>query len=1176
MRRWLRWFLVSIGVAMVVAVAGYTYIFHLGGVERFVINKINKAIGDQSNLVVSIERIRGSFFSGLLLEGVSIDYVDSVRAINLVTVTQASTRYSIYDLWNRTFEFENIYLDGVDLIVTRGDDGRWLLPLPGPPQPDGGSAVSFAVREWGINDARIRIDQADDTLWVTDLNLVTSLQSEGSTLSMEIRSLSFDSSDPVIRLDNLTGKATFAAGTLLFQDLLIVRDNTRLKVSGTVNVNELTGHVELAVDGLDLAQVSALTGTKLSGVLDLNGTVSFDQIGVNGQVSVGGDFLFAALENLYIDFNFADKLLTLDTLYGTILGNCGIDGRGEVDFATDPEQYRVSADVRNFDLKQIVRGSFDSDLSGRMELRGESFSNTTLLLKLDVDLYESSFDEYPLQRAVGPIHITTDSLRFPTTFQVDYFENSFYVIGAIDYDGGMRLEVEADLANLDRYREKLFIDQPGGRGRARATLSGQTADPDLSGWFASDSLWIYGLYADSAYSTFDIDRFLTGREGMVEVDLFSGATWDVPYDTGYCLIGLDSQLVTIDTVSFRSSYASLSSAGFLDQGSYPWRLTLDTLSLLILERDFYNKSQMVVEIDSLGFDFFRTTIGKDFESIMADKRINFDETMDLALQADSIPIAPWLGLFEQDIDLKADLSGEAQLTGAFTSPEFSLVGSLDSILFRDVFLGDLSGSVHYRDHLVTVDSLIVLSDSGVYRAEGQFYADLSFVNGVEERLPNRPFDLKVTVSDRVFDLVYLLLPSVEQLTGNFNADFRLSGTPGEPHLDGQAYLKNGRLKYFDLVDYIRTDSASFLMRDNKIIIDSVQAYVIDEKKKRSHVLINGDLTVKALDSLYYNIEIDIPEETPFKYDLDDIEGVIRGNLIILGDTPPTVTGDLILSEGKYQVEFADDETGSPLMLALSGENTWDLNINIEIPSNYRIRNEDIDAEFSGFLNIIREEGFYRFIGELEILRGKGFLFDKTFRIIPDSARVIFEDIEYPNPRLDIWAKSRIPISSSGDEERSYQDLKVHVTGTLDNPEFGFFLEKEGGAHAPLSYEAIVPLIIANYYGRESAGGVFEERISQLVSSQVSQIATRRIGVETFEIDPTYEGYLDLARTRVTLGFYTSQNLYLWGRSDVRFGQRPEAGFEYRFSRALLLEGFSDEDETEGERYHLNLKWNLEF
>ena len=212
--------------------------------------------------------------------------------------------------------------------------------------------------------------------------------------------------------------------------------------------------------------------------------------------------------------------------------------------------------------------------------------------------------------------------------------------------------------------------------------------------------------------------------------------------------------------------------------------------------------------------------------------------------------------------------------------------------------------------------------------------------------------------------------------------------------------------------------------------------------------------------------------------------------------------------------------------------------------------------------------------EIQIF-AKGFLFDKTFKIIPDSARVIFEDIEYPNPRLDIWARDRIPMSRSAEEERSYLDLKVNVTGTLDNPEFGFYLEEEGG-DAPLSYEAIVPLIVANYYGSESAGGAFEERISQLVSSQMSQIATRRIGVETFEIDPTYEGYLDLARTRVTLGFYTSQNLYLWGRSDVGFGLRPEAGFEYRFSRALLLEGFSDEDEKEGERFHLNLKWNLEF
>jgi len=1178
MRSLMRWLGIIVAVLLVLGLAFYVYIFHLGGIESYVIGKINDAIADQSGLTVSIDRIRGGFVSDLELEGISIDYSDSTRSFKLVNVSYLTARYALSDLWDRTFMFESVHLDGVDLIVSRGDDGRWLLPLPGAPRTGGGAAPAFTVDELSINNVRLRIDRTDDTLWVTDLSLVMAAHSEGGTTSLEIQSLGFDSSDPVISLDNLSGKATLVDGALVFQDLLILRDQTHIKISGAVDVREWSGQVELVADGLDLEQVSSLTGIGLRGVLDLNGSVTFDRNGLNGRLGLGGDFLFAGLENLYLDFSFADRLLSFDTVYGTILGNCSIDGRGEVDFSDKPEQYWISAELRDFDLTQIIRNSFESDLSGHLDLRGESFSNTTMLLRLDVNLHESAFDEYPLHRASGPIHITTDSLWFPSVFQVDYFENEFYVEGTIVYSGDINLDVEADLSNLDRYRERLFINQPGGRGRASATLTGRTSDPDIKGWFGSDSLWIYSLYADSAYATFDIDRFLTGREGAVEIDFLTGTAWDVPYDTGYSLIELDSQLVMIDTMAFRSSFAELASRATLDQGVYPWVLTIDTLSLQILDRDFYNQSKMLVEIDSLGFDLLETTIGNKMRSIMADRRINFDETMDLALSASGIPIAPWLALFEWDLGLEAGLSGEANLSGAFADPVFSLSGTLDSLVYMDTALGLGSGSARYRDGLVTLDSVVVISDLGVYRANGQFYADLSFTNGVDERLPDRPFDLAITAVDREFKLVYLFLPSVEQLDGDFSADFRLSGTPRRPHLDGQAFLKNGRLKYFDLVNPFRTDSAAAIMRDNIISIDTVRAFVCDkndESKRLGYADIWGELTVKSLDSLHYNIDIDIPNETYFQYDLDDIEGVVMGRLKVFGDTPPAVTGDLILSEGMYQVEFADDETGSPLMLALSGENTWDLNINIEIPSNYRIRNEDIDAEFGGFLNIIREDGLYRFIGELEILRGKGYLFDKTFRIIPDSARVIFEDIEYPNPRLDIWARSRIPVSRSGDDERGYQDLKVHVTGTLDNPEFGFFLEEEG-EDAPLSYEAIVPLIVANYYGSESAGGAFEERISQLVSSQMSQIATRRIGVETFEIDPTYEGYLDLARTRVTLGFYTSQNLYLWGRSEVGFGQRPAAGFEYRFSRALLLEGFSDEDEKEGERFHLNLKWNLEF
>ena len=126
-----------------------------------------------------------------------------------------------------------------------------------------------------------------------------------------------------------------------------------------------------------------------------------------------------------------------------------------------------------------------------------------MALQLELGLAESSFDDYPLQNCFGSVLITTDSIVFRDGFTVDYFENRFTAEGVIEYSGDIDLSVDIELPNLDRYRGKLFLDQPGGRGIVHSRLTGRTSDPDLSGWFVSDSLWLYGMYADSAVAHFD-------------------------------------------------------------------------------------------------------------------------------------------------------------------------------------------------------------------------------------------------------------------------------------------------------------------------------------------------------------------------------------------------------------------------------------------------------------------------------------------------------------------------------------------------------------------------------------------------------------------------------------------------------------------------------------------------
>jgi len=1172
MRLWKRiivYFLLLITVAFI---SGYVYFFHLGGLESALNNLVAGMLGEDSPVLVRVGEVRGNLFSGVMMEDIFVTYVDSGSTFQVVHIPRLVADYSLSNLWNRRYILDYLYIDSAEIAIVVDSKGSLLVPRMNREEKKS-RPPDFLIEDLYLDNWFVKVIAPDDTIEIRNLVVSGAAQSEDGMYTVAVKQIGFGSNIEDINVAATTGKLTVSEQELLFQDFTIVSSETRLKASGHIDLNEASGRIDFAVDQIDLAAVARHIGPRLKGVVDLNGSVTFGRDGIDGSVVIGGDFLIASLENLFVEFAYADRHLVFDTLYGTILGNCSIDGSGHIDFTGKPENYQLIADIRNFNLKNLISHAFESDLTGRIDLKGRSFRKSDMTMTIDAELVESSFHEYPVQHADGTMLITIDSIQFIEPFFVDYFENRFSAGGTIEYSGDIDLTVDVELENLDRYRGKLFIDQPGGRGFAHGRLSGKTADPDLQGWFRSDSLWLYGLYSDSAIAVFDIDRFLNARQGSVETRVFSGAAWQVPYDSAYARITLDSTIASLDTVSIGSEFASAVAGGRLDYGSYPRQLTLDTLRLAILEREFFNRLPLEIGIDSFGFGLQQLSVGNETADLKVLGRVDFDESMGLTLSIKHVPIAPWLRLFDMEISADGYVSCEADLRGEFASPHFDLRGGIDSLTYRDLVLGDLTLMARYGDQRLNIDSLFVDAHPGSYTAQGYLNLDLAFTAGSLDRVPDRPFDLSIKAADQRFDLVTLFMPSVEELDGDFIADVRLSGTPSKPHLEGVAVLRNGAMKYFDLADTLFTDSAVVTMRDNRIIIDNVTAYVKNKRKnnRKSYALIDGVITVKSFDNFHYDLDVTLPKEFPFEYDLDDIRGVVEGDIQVFGDSPPLVTGDLTVISTMYRVNFASEDEGSPIMTAFSGENTWDLNINVDILSNYWIKNDDIDAEFGGFVNLIRENGRYRFIGEMDILRGRGFLFDKTFRIEPPS-RVIFEDTEYPNPRLDITAYTRIAgVRFEEEERRDYTELGIHVSGTLENPEFN-----TAAGDTTFTREDILPLIVANYYGGQNgSSGLFQERVTQLVSSQISRIGSKQLsqlGVETFEIDPAYGGSNDLSDTRVTLGFYTGSSLYIYGRSTLS-GQSGQAlGFEYRFSRSLRLEGRRDEEEL----YHLNFDLRWEF
>lgn len=1170
---------------VVALTAAYLYLFQAEGLEKIVNRRIAVALQEKYNIDLQIGQIGGGFWSGLTLRDIGLTYNDSSGSYDLAHIPAISVSYSLSNLWNRNFQFGVLNIDSATVTIHRDSTGRLILPDFASGRSAGQIDIPlFTIEEMTIANATVSIIDGADTSGLENLTLAVSLEGSGKTYALKVDRLEFGSLDNSFGLDAAGGKLTYHDQNLVFQDVAILSDDTRIKLSGNVSFRDkLAGHLEINADNVDLAEVSRWVGPKLKGIVDIAGQVSFANDSVKGSVDLAGELFAFSFQNLSTSFTFADKRLVLDTLYGSVFDGSVIDGSGNIDFSKSPERYQLNAEISDFNLKNLVRGSFPSDLNGHIVLEGESFRTRTLLLNIKTELYESSFDGYPLHEVSGEILITSDSVVFADSFRVDYFENSFLVSGVVEYSDSIDLKVQADLANLDRYKGKLFIDQPGGRGIAIGRLTGLTSQPDLEGTFCSDSVWIYGLYCDSLYGEVRIDRFLTGKQGEVQVDFFRGQAWAIPFDTGFLSLTIDSNLVTIDSSFITSPHSSLSTHGKFDYGQYPMRLNLNRFRLGLLTRTFTNRGELRIGIDSTGFDFDRATLVSGDPSLLIDGRMDFDESMDLTLTVNQVDITPWLKLFDEELPLEGILSCQATLDGTFMNPAFRLDGKVDSLTYRSLLLGDLVTSVNYWNKILTIDSLLIKSHPGAYYARGTMPLDLAFTTAVVERLPDAPMDIRIRADDSRFDLVSLLLPSVEQLDGDFHADFVLAGTTENPHLEGLAHLVGGRLKYFDLEHPLFVDSASVVMSDNRITIGGIEAYSTRNKKrdgKKRYALIDGELTIKSLSNLHYSIDVSLPREFPFSYELDDISGVVEGDLHIEGDSPPLVTGDLILLSTKYLVEFAEPDEGSPIMMALSGENTWDLDINIDILSNYWIKNSDINAEFSGQMNLIRQGGRYRFIGEMEILRGRGFLFDKTFRI-DAGGQVFFEGKERFNPRLDMIAHTRVQgISTSRfDEDVSPEriELDLHFTGTVDTVDFDV-LPGSG-----FSREDIIPLLVANYYSSDSTtvAGPIEQRVADLMSGTVSNVAVRQlnqmgVGVETFEVEPYYGAGGDALSTRITVGFYTTRNLYLYGRSPLSGQTGQEVGFEYRnnskFFKAFIIEGLRDEDEL----YHLNLKLHWEY
>ena len=158
---------------------------------------------------------------------------------------------------------------------------------------------------------------------------------------------------------------------------------------------------------------------------------------------------------------------------------------------------------------------------------------------------------------------------------------------------------------------------------------------------------------------------------------------------------------------------------------------------------------------------------------------------------------------------------------------------------------------------------------------------------------------------------------------------------------------------------------------------------------------------------------------------------------------------------------------------------------------------------------------------------------------------------------------------------SINEVELEIKGTILEPEV------VPASGSPYSQEDVIELL-AFQRGLSSldsagVGSLFQERVIKSLGGAYSSrflenIAGQSLGVETFEIVPTWNEKFHLSDAQITVGKYVSNKIYFRYSRSLSQSSGQETGVEYRLSKNLLLEGSRDKQGL----FHFGLNLNWEY
>ena len=964
------------------------------------------------------------------------------------------------------------------------------------------------------------------------------------------------------------------------------------------------------------------------------------QAGLRGEVE-GAVNVSGTLDDLLVD---AD--LRLDD-------GGSIDVSGRLDLASSETAYQLTAALENFDPSAVTeRTPVATSLSGTAHAEGRGFDPATMNARLradfeGVEVEEYEADEISLQLDVadGMAVVSPSVVRLSSAEA--QIEGTFGLISGRQGELAYRITVDS----LDTFEPLLPVPSDTGVVRPRPTIrqeamrAAERARSDAEVEFLATGMLpeaqatgpapvITTIKRDSLAGSLEASGMIRGNldrfdaDGHAVVDEFI-------YQGHYVESGeLDFTLADVGSEEFDASVdASLGSmllAGYAFDGAVvdatyvggrygageieveieqdeATNLRLDAAFLLSLERNELRIRDMALLMDTVAWNATSTAaLYWGGEGIRVDRlelrsdagaRVFIDGDLpvegpaNLQVAVSDFEIGQLFELLQDDREASGLLSLDARVQGSSQSPQIEGEAALLEASVGGDAVPDVRAVFEYVDEELVASATLVQEGVGTADVQAQIPIRLTLGNGGPGLL-DRPMQIDMQAERLTLDALPVFTSQVQSVDGTVDADISITGTPGNPVIEGDVSLAMETLYFVPLGISFEPIVGHASAAGGVLQIDSLVAW------SDGPVRITGSIDLESLTMPAFDLELEAQET--WVIDTDDANLQVDADLTIVGPFDALEIDGLVrtrrgviyvpeLSEfGSVNIVNLDDpaifERTDTLLVAQREFVTerspivenLQVDIEVAIDRDVWLRSTEANVEIYtpsdvGPLHIEMSglQGQPTIEGTINTDRGEYEYLSRRFTLTRGA--VTFLDSEEINPMLQLAAEHEVALPG-----REALTIRIVVSGLMRDLQINL----ESDAQPPIPQTDLLGFLAfgreastliqgqgSSVSGQSASGSGLVGNVAGVATQQFTAIAldamfsrleadiSRDLGLDVFRITPAsvpadiFSGsYINVLRgTEMEAGVYLGPRLFVAAQARPTLSY-PGIRLEYRTRR----------------------------